>query len=75
MALTIDSKLGDLLKDKRAHEIIDRYIPGGSKHPMIAIGKTLTLKIIVTLPTAKQIGFTREVVDKILAEVNALPPV
>jgi hypothetical protein len=73
MAYTVDSKLGDLLKDKRASEILERIVPGGTTHPMIAIGKTLTIKTILTLPQAKQIGFTKDVVDRILTEVNALP--
>jgi hypothetical protein len=74
MAFTVDSKLGDLLKDKRVSEIVDKILPGATTHPMIAIGKTLTIKTILTLPQAKQIGFTKEVVDRILAEANALPP-
>jgi hypothetical protein len=33
----------------------------------------MPLKIILTFPQAKQAGLTKEVVEKILAEANALP--
>jgi hypothetical protein len=72
MPFSMDSKLGDILKDPRAVAILDKHVPGASKHPQIAIGRSLQLKTIVKLPQAEAIGFTREKVEAILAECNQL---
>jgi len=74
MALTLDSKLGDLLKDARVAAILDKHVPGATKDPQLSMGKGMALKSIIALPQAKQKGFTKEVVEKILAEANALEP-
>jgi hypothetical protein len=72
MPFSMESKLGDLLKDPKAVAILDKYVPGASKHPQIAIGRTLQLKTIVKLPQAEAIGFTQEKVEAILTECNQL---
>jgi len=74
MPFTMDSKLGDLLKDPRTVAILDKHVPGASKHPQIAIGRSFQLKTIINLPPAAAIGFTREKVEAILAECNQLQP-
>jgi hypothetical protein len=70
MEYTLDTKLGDLLADPRATEILDKYVPGASQHPMLAIGKTLSLRMIVGMPQAAQVGLTQEKAEAILAEIN-----
>jgi hypothetical protein len=70
MELTLDSKLADILDNPKAVEILDRHVPGASKHPMLAIGKTLSLRMILSTPQAAQAGFTQEKVEAILAEIN-----
>jgi hypothetical protein len=72
MPFTLDSKLGDLLKDPRVVQILDKYMPGASKHPMLALGKGMPLKVILATPQAAQFGFTKEKVDAILEEANKL---
>jgi hypothetical protein len=73
MTYSIDSTLGDLLVDQRVIEILNKYLPGASKNPQISLARGMPLKIILTFPQAKQAGLTKEVVEKILAEANALP--
>ena len=72
MAYTLDSTLGDLLKDPRVAAILDRYVPGASTHPLLGMAKGLSLNMIVSMPQAAQLGLTKEKAQTILAEVNKL---
>jgi hypothetical protein len=71
MAYTLDTKVGEILKDTRAVEVFERYAPGVSKNPMIGLAKGMTLKSLVAMPQAKQAGVTEDMVLKVLAEINA----
>ena len=71
MAYTLDTKVGEILKDAQAVEILERYAAGVSKHPMIGLAKGMTLKSLLAMPQAKQAGVTEEMVLKVLGEVNA----
>ena len=71
MAYTLDTKVGEILKDKDAVEVLEKYAPGISKNPMLAFAKGMTLKSILDVPQAKDAGITEEMVLKVLAEINA----
>lgn len=71
MAYTLDTKVGEILKDTHAVELFERYAPGVSKNPMIGLAKGMSLKTLVAMPQAKQAGVTEEMVLKVLAEINA----
>jgi hypothetical protein len=71
MAYTLDTKVGEILKDKDAVEVLEKYAPGVSKNPMLAFAKGMTLKSILAVPQAKDAGLTEEMVLKVLAEINA----
>ena len=71
MAYTLDSKVGEILKDTHAVEILEKHVPGISKNPMLAFAHGMTLKSIIAMPQAKQAGLTDEMVTKVLAEINA----
>jgi len=71
MAYTLDTKVGEILKDKDAVEILERYAPGVSRNPMIGFAKGMTLKTVISLPQARDAGLTEEMVTKVLAEINA----
>jgi hypothetical protein len=72
MAYTMETKVGEILKDAKAVEVLEKHAPGVSKNPMIGMAKGMTLKQIVAMPQAKQAGLTEEMVVKVLAEINAL---
>jgi hypothetical protein len=72
MAYTMDTKVGEILKDTKAVEILEKYVPGVSKNPMLGLAKGMTLKAILAMPPAKEAGLTEEMVKKVLAEINAL---
>jgi hypothetical protein len=71
MEYTLDTRLGDILEDTRAVEILERYAPGASTHPMIGFAKGMSLRSLLAMPQAKEAGITEEKVEKVLAEINA----
>ena len=71
MAYTLDTKVGDILKDSGAVKIFEKYAPGVSKNPMIGLAKGMTLKALLAMPQAKEFGITEEMVKKVLTEINA----
>ncbi len=71
MAFTLDTTLGELLKEPQAKAIIDQYLPGLSSNPMLAMVQGMSLNAILEMPQAAQFGLTKEKVEAILAEINA----
>jgi hypothetical protein len=71
MAYSMDTKVGDLLKDPEAVKIIEHYVPAISKNPMLMFAKGMALKAVLAMPQAKQAGLTEDMVKKVLAEINA----
>jgi hypothetical protein len=71
MAYTLDTKVGEILKDTRAVEILERHAPGVSKNPMLGMASGMTLRSIIAMPQAKEAGITEDMVQKVLAEINA----
>lgn len=71
MAYTMETKVGEILKDTNAVEILEKYAPGVAKNPMIGLAKGMTLKSLLAMPQAKDAGITEEMVTKVLAEINA----
>jgi hypothetical protein len=72
MAYTLDTKVGEILQDTKAVEVLEKHVPGISKNPMIGMAKGMTLKQVVSMPPAKQAGLTEEMVVKVLGEINGL---
>ena len=71
MAYTLDTKVGELLKDTRAMEVLERYVPGISKNPMVSMASGMTLKSLLAMPQAQQYGITEEKALAVLEEINA----
>lgn len=71
MAYTLDTKVGELLKDTHAVEVLEKHVPGVSKNPMIGMASGMTIKSLLTMPQAQQYGVTEEKVKQVLDEINA----
>ena len=71
MKYDLMTKLGDLLKDPQAMEIIEQYIPGLAKNPLIRLVKGKKLESLLDIPQAKEAGLTKEMLEKLLEEINA----
>lgn len=70
MAYTLETKVGELLDDTNAVEILEKHAPGLARNPMIALASGMTLKQVLSMPQAKDAGITEEMVEKVLAEIN-----
>lgn len=70
MAYTMDTKVGELLNDTHAVEVLERYVPGISKNPMIGMASGMTIKSLLAMPQAQQYGVTEEKVRAVLEEIN-----
>ena len=71
MAYSLDTKVGEILKDTHAVDVLERYAPGISTNPMIGMATGMSLRSILAMPQAKQYGITEDMVQKVLAEINA----
>ena len=72
MTYTMETKLGDLLKDPKVKPVIDQYLPGIADNPMVSMVKGMTLQAIVDNPMAAQFGITEEKVQSVLDQANKL---
>ncbi|MBI5963989.1 MAG: hypothetical protein HY863_10975 [Chloroflexi bacterium] len=72
MAYTLETKVGEILKDIGAVKILEKHVPGISKNPLVGLAKGMTLKSLLAMPQAKEAGITEAMVKKVLAEINAL---
>lgn len=70
MAYTLDTKVGELLKDTHAVEVLERHVPGISTNSMIGMASGMTIKSLLAMPQAQQYGVTEEKVRSILEEIN-----
>ena len=72
MTYTMDSTLGELMKDPKVRPLIDQYLPGVADNPMVSMVDGMTLDAIVSNPMAAQFGITEDKVEAILAQANKL---
>jgi hypothetical protein len=70
MAYTMDTTVGELLKDTHAVEVLEKHVPGVSKNPMISMASGMTIKSLLAMPQAQQYGVTEEKVKQVLDEIN-----
>ena len=70
MPYSMDTTVGELLKDTHAVEILEKHVPGITKNPMLGLAKGVTLKSILAMPQAKQAGLTEDMVKQVLTEIN-----
>ena len=69
-ALTLDTTLGAIIDDPQAKAVLDQYLPGVSDNPMVAMVRGMTLNMLLAMPQAAQLGFTKEKSEQIVAEIN-----
>ena len=69
MALTLDSTLKEVLANPEAAAILDKYSPGFSKNPMLALGMNMKLGQCVSFPQAKM---TPEKIKALEEDLKAL---
>ena len=70
MAITLDTTLGTLLDDPKAKAVLEEYLPGITSNPLVGMAKGMSLKMILSMPQAAQLGLTKEKAEEILAAIN-----
>lgn len=70
MEFTLDTTLGKILDEPQAAAILDQYLPGASDSPIVAMAKGMSLKMLLALPQAKQLGLTEAKAEKLLEDLN-----
>lgn len=71
MAYTLDTTVGELMKDAHAVELLEQYVPGASTNPMVGMAESMSLRALLELPQAQQMGITEAMVTNVLAQINA----
>ena len=71
MAYTLDTTVGEILKDAQAVQIMEQYVPGISTNPMLSMAEGMSLKSLLALPQAQQFGITEDMVTGVLTQINA----
>jgi len=66
---SIDSKLGDLMRDPQALAVLEAFLPGISKDPQVKKGYGMTLKFIAGFPGS---GFPKEKLPEIDKALQAI---
>jgi hypothetical protein len=66
----METKVGDILKDTHAVDVLEKDVPGVSKNPMVQMASGMTIKSLLAMPQAKQYGITEEKVKQVLEEIN-----
>ena len=70
MGYTLDSKVGNFLRNSNGMQALGQLVSELSKHPMASVIKGMTLKQILAIPQVKNLGLTEEMVKLGLEEIN-----
>lgn len=69
MALSTQTKLGDLLDNEAAKAILEKHMPGISTHPQIGMGKGFPLAVVANFSGGM---ITQEMLEAVDADLAAL---
>ncbi len=72
MAYTLDTKVGDLLQDNKAIQVLEKRVPGITSNPMIGLAKGMTLRSLLEMPQVQQAGVNEKMVTDVLNEINSM---
>ena len=69
MAITIDSKLGDILADPKGKAVLDKHLPGFSTNPQMAMAKGMSLKMVAPMSGGKITPAILKAIDEDLKKI------
>ena len=70
MAVTVDSKIKDILADPRAADIVAKYSPGFKTDRQMKMVYGLSLRALAKFPQAKALADNLAQIEKELAELK-----
>lgn len=72
MPYTLESTVGEIMKDEAAVEVFEKYAPGITRNPLIGFAKGMTLKSLLSFPQVTQNGITEDMLVGVLAEIEEI---
>ena len=72
MGFSLTSRIKDLLSDEGAKAVLEKHVPGFSKHPQLPMAYYMSLKEVSYYPEARQAGLTKEILVAIEEDLKAL---
>jgi hypothetical protein len=69
MAVSIESKIGDLLANPKAKAVLDKHLPGFSTNPQMAMAKGMSLKMVAPMSGGKITPALLKAVDEDLKKI------
>jgi len=66
---SMNTKLGDLLKDAEAKAVVEEFLPGASTNPQTKMAYGMTLKALAGFPQAK---ISKDMLAQMDAKLQAL---
>ncbi len=70
MAISIDSKIKDILANPKAADVCDKYMPGFKTDKQMKMVYGLSLRALAKFPQAKVTAETLDQINKELAEIK-----
>lgn len=70
MAITIDSKIKDIMAEPRAVDIVDKYLPGFATNKQMKMVYGMSLRALAKFPQAKVSNETLAEIEKELAAIT-----
>ena len=69
MALSMDSKIGDILANPKGKAVMDKHLPGFSANPQMAMAKGMSLKMVAPMSGGKITPAILKAIDEELKTV------
>jgi hypothetical protein len=69
MALSIESKIGDLLSNPKGKAVLDKNLPGFSTNPQMAMAKGMSLKMVAPMSGGKITPAILKAIDEELKKI------
>ncbi len=72
MPLSTKSTIRDLIANPQAKSILEKHLPGASRHPDLPQALYMSLREVMYYPEAAAAGVTKEKLEAIDADLQAL---
>ncbi len=67
MAYSVKTTLGEILKEERNRQILEKHMPGSTSHPRLPMALHMSLQEIAMYPEA---NLSQEKLEAVLADLN-----
>ena len=67
MKFSLQTRIGEIINNPRARQILERHLPGATSHPQLHMALGMTLMEVSTYPEA---GLTQAKLHALLADLN-----